>query len=369
MLQRSIAVPGYLTLAAAIGLALLWPAGADAVRYAPLLLGLVIFGLPHGAVDHHVPARLGATLPPRALILGYLAVAGAGIALWFVAPGVALGLFLVVAAAHWGSGDLWFARHVSGRAAFGRPWRAVAFAVARGLLVVLLPLLVYPAAAAEGTGAVLSAMGAGSGGWTPGGSLRVAGLALVGVTVAAAVLASRLDHRGTSRLRGQLIDVGELVLLALTMVLVPPVFAVGVYFVAWHSPRHVARLMACDPSQARLLAAGRVRAALVAWHREAAPLTAVSLAGLALMAALVWRVPVRADAITGSALGLIAALTLPHAAVVAWMDRVQLAPQRDQNTRSAAGAVVPAGLGAQIDRAATSSLRQPGTTARPAATP
>lgn len=323
-LQRFIALPGYVALAAAVVLALAWPAAAETARYWPLLAGLVLLGLPHGAVDHHVPERLGTPSRRAPLLIWYVALTAAGIALWWIAPWMALALFLVVAAVHWGAGDVWFALNVSARARFLRPWRVAAFVAARGLLPVALPLLIHPAAAAEGTGAILRAVGVESSGWAPSGVWRLAGLVAVAVAVAAAVGASVLDHRASPDPRAMRIDTAEILLLTVTMLVVPPVFAVGVYFVSWHAARHVARLMTSSPAQARLIDAGRVPAALLAWHREAAPMTLVSLAGLGILAALVWRMPVKPDAVVGSALALIAALTLPHALVVAWMDRVEL---------------------------------------------
>jgi len=335
-LRRHFALPGHLALLAAIALALLWPAAVDAALWWPLLAGLVVLGLPHGAVDHHVPARLGRAVSPPRFVAGYVALAAAVLALWWVAPGAALGVFLAVAAVHWGLGDVWFARCAGGRAPFGRRWRLVAFVAARGLLPVALPLLAFPAAAAEGTGAILGAVGADSAGWAPDGALRTAGFAVVAAAVGAALVASALDHRGLADRRGARLDAAELGLLAVAFLLVPPVFAVGLYFTAWHALRHAGRLIAASPAQARLLAAHRPAAALVRWHREAAPCTLASLAGLAVLAALVWQVPAAAPAVTGAALALIAALTIPHALVVAWMDRVQLGSVRSATTTAGA---------------------------------
>lgn len=339
-LRAWITRPAYAVLAAAIVVAVVWPAAIDTAMWWPLLISLVIFGLPHGATDHHVPASLGVPALRAPLIAGYVALTAAGIALWWVAPVAALVLFLALAAAHWGMGDVWFARRVGGRARFGRPWRAVAFIAARGLVAVLLPLLAHPAAAAAGTGAILGAVGADGAGWAPSGAWRAAGIAVVGTALAAALVASVLDHRGNGT-RGLRTDAGELVLLTIAMLVVPPVFAVGAYFLTWHAPRHAARLMAGTPAQARLIDDGRVPAAVVAWHREAAPMTALSLLGLVLLVLLAWRTPADQGLVVGAALALIAALTLPHALVVAWMDRVQLLGR--PAARGAAAATPPAG--------------------------
>jgi len=341
-LRRHFALPGHLALLAAIALALLWPAAVDAALWWPLLASLVVLGLPHGAVDHHVPARLGRAVSGSRFLAAYVALAAAVLALWWVAPGAALAVFLAVAAVHWGLGDVWFARRAGGRAPFARHWRLVAFVAARGLLPVALPLLAFPAAAAEGTGAILAAVGTGDADWAPDGAFRTAGLAVLAAAVGAALVASLLDHRGLADRRGARLDAAELGLLVVTFLLVPPVFAVGVYFTWWHALRHVGRLIAASPAQARLLAAHRPTAALARWHREAAPCTLASLAGLAILASLVWEVPAAGPAVTGAALALIAALTVPHALVVAWMDRVQLASARSGMTTTAVPALAPA---------------------------
>jgi Brp/Blh family beta-carotene 15,15'-monooxygenase len=224
--------------------------------------------------------------------------------------------FLVVAALHWGSGDGWYARVVHGRPPFSGRVDAALFVAARGALPVALPALAHPAELARGADAVLAAVGAGP---LPllAEPVRAAGLAAVGLLVGAAALSAARSLR--DRPRAALLDLGELAALTAFFVVTPAVLAVGTYLLAWHAPRHVARLIATDPVQAAL----SPWRGLVAWGREAAPLTAASLAGLGLLAATAWQVPAAADAVAGAALALIAALTLPHAVVVAWMDREQ----------------------------------------------
>ena len=125
-------------------------------------------------------------------------------------------------------------------------------------------------------------------------------------------LLSVRDNRTRPR-SALLIDLGELALLSAFFLLTPAVFAVGMYFLLWHSPRHILRLMASDPHQRALLDKGRSLAALVAFHREALLFTVVPLIGVAAIAV--------ALAATGAA--QIASLTYPHAAIVAWMDHRQ----------------------------------------------
>lgn len=313
MTARAWSAPGWAALGAVGVFALVAPGVADAVRWLPFLLGLVLFALPHGAVDHHVPRRLGRR-GGAAFVTLYLAVVVGGLVAWALAPIATLVVFLVVAALHWGAGDAWYARFVHHRPPFSGRFDAALFVAARGALPVMLPALAHPAELARGADAILGAVGGGS---APvlAGTVRAAGLAGVAVLVAAAaVMAVRSGDR-----RSRPIDLGELALLALFFTVTPAVLAVGTYLLAWHAPRHVARLIAADPAQAALTP-GR---ALRAWSREAAPLTLVSLVGLGLLVATAWRIPAADDAVAGAALALIAALTFPHAAIVLWMDRVQ----------------------------------------------
>ena len=307
--------PGWAALVAVGGLALLAPSAADAVRWLPFLLGLVVFSLPHGAVDHHVPRRLGHGRT-REFVAVYALAVLAGLALWALAPVATLVAFLVVAGLHWGAGDAWFARTVHGRRPFAGRGDAVLFVAARGMLPVALPALAHPGELARGADAILGAVGAGA---APvlAGAPRVAGLVTVAAVVAAAAVSAL--RAGPGGPRGRAIDAGELLLLAVFFVVTPAVLAVGTYLLVWHAPRHVARLIATDPAQAALPPAR----GLLAWTREAAPLTLVSLAGLGLLLATAWRGPVAPEAVGGAGLALIAALTFPHAAVVAWMDRAQ----------------------------------------------
>ena len=121
MTLRRWTLPGWAALAAVAALAVAWPAAAQELRWVPFLLGLVVFSLPHGAVDHHAPGRLGRRGGP-AFLAAYLAGVAAVLALWAVAPQATLVAFLVVAGLHWGSGDGWYARAVHGRPPFSGTW-------------------------------------------------------------------------------------------------------------------------------------------------------------------------------------------------------------------------------------------------------
>ncbi|XTZ15940.1 Brp/Blh family beta-carotene 15,15'-dioxygenase [Micromonospora echinospora] len=268
-----------------------------------LLAGLLL-GLPHGAVDHLVPAWLSVrarALPARVtLLVVYTAVAAAGLVAFRAAPTVALVGFLVVSVVHFGAADVAFHAERD-----RRPIRPEAPAVlAYGGPPVVIPLALWPeqvdpllAVVAPQTPALLTG--------------EVRRLALVTVLCAVAVTAVRHVRAGQAQ------DAGQPLLLAGLFSTVPPALAIGAYFAAWHSCRHVARLLRHDPQNSADLGAGRLGPPLRRFARQAAAPTVVAV--VALTALVTWPGH-RADPLPAT-VAVLAALTLPHAVLVAWVDR------------------------------------------------
>jgi Brp/Blh family beta-carotene 15,15'-monooxygenase len=319
-LRRTWTLPTYLALGAAAVLALLAPALVTRFEWVPLLLSLPLLGMAHGAVDHNVPGRLLRRVLTRRervlLIAGYSGLSIVLMGLWWVAPLLALGLFLLIAIVHWGDGDLWFCEVINGRSAPRSFGSLLFFVMARGLVPIAVPVLVDAKASLSAFDGLLGLFGRDET-LTISPTQRLIGLVAVGVVVVAAALFSVRDNRAWPR-RALLIDLGELALLSVFFVLTPAVFAVGVYFLVWHSPRHILRLMSCEPRQQALLDKGRSWAALVAFHREALVFTVVPLIGVAAIAVAL--AATGAAQIAAVSLAVIASLTYPHAAIVAWMD-------------------------------------------------
>ncbi|MBJ7529413.1 MAG: hypothetical protein JHD04_07825, partial [Nocardioides sp.] len=106
----------------------------------PLVLAVagagLLLGLPHGAVDHLVAARL-ARRPWPVVALAYAAVAAVSWVLLATAGPVALVAVLLLSVVHFGLGELEVVREVSG----WRPGPVVSVAVAlAGAGALLLPL-------------------------------------------------------------------------------------------------------------------------------------------------------------------------------------------------------------------------------------
>gem|GEM_PF-4355573 len=119
-----------------------------AVRFAPFVVSVGLFGLPHGAVDHLVPLRLGDVALGRSLAVVsvvYAVLGGLYLAVWAISPAVALLAFLGMTWFHWGQGDA-FALGAFGDGGHIRTrsdrWAAL---LVRGGLPMLVPLLGQPA--------------------------------------------------------------------------------------------------------------------------------------------------------------------------------------------------------------------------------
>ncbi|MGY2065697.1 beta-carotene 15,15'-dioxygenase, Brp/Blh family [Blastococcus sp. SYSU DS0619] len=283
------------------------PGGWGTTGSATVLVAGLLLGLPHGAVDHLVPAwRLGWPLTRRLLFgAGYAGLAAGAYVAFRTAPGPALLLFVLVSAWHFGTGETAFADLRAGRPVRTRPVPALVL----GGLVLLVPLLRGLGAPGSDTGALAAAVAPGWGGVPP----AAATAAVAVLTGAGGVLAIVLARRH------RWLEVGETVLVAAVALVVPPLAAFGVYFGAWHSVRHVARVVAEDPANGSDLVAGRLARPLRRFALAAGAPTAAVLLVLAVLwsAAGGWRGLVATD------LPLLAALTLPHVLVVGWVDRTQ----------------------------------------------
>ncbi|GAA0519961.1 beta-carotene 15,15'-monooxygenase, Brp/Blh family [Halorubrum aquaticum] len=347
---RSV-VDRWFTRYPAIALAALVPFGAVTplfpveIGIAAFVLGTLVVGMAHGAVDHLVPLRAaagdgaegGVSLRRSVAVVSvvYAVLGGAVVVTFVAAPAVAFVGFLGLTWLHWGQGDV-AALAVAGVEHLPtRGERALTLFV-RGGLPMAVPLVSRPeeyrlvlervvglfvvdgtATTATTATTALDPLFAPATRFAIGAAMAVATLLSLG-------LGYRRVRNGADR-RGWLRDVGETGLLWAWFLLSAPVFAIGVYFAAWHSLRHVGRLLLVDPDAVSDLSddARGVRGALRRFARDAAPLT---LGGFLVVGGMALAVPSGvgdAGDLLAVSLVAIAALTLPHVVVVAWLDGKQ----------------------------------------------
>jgi Brp/Blh family beta-carotene 15,15'-monooxygenase len=333
-LTTAVVRPSVVAIAVATVLVSLLPPLPVEVRYAPFVVSVLLFGLPHGAVDHLVPGRMlgqGGYAPrPLLAVLGvYTLLGGLYLLAWYVVPVASAVFFILMTWFHWGQGDVYAllaferADHLRSRAE-----RALALVV-RGGLPMLVPLVGFPdeyRAVAEAWVRLFApeSVSALAPFFTSEARTAVA-VGFVGVTLLSLGLGLwrvRTSPDGDI-LRGWLRDAGEVGLLWVFFLLVPPILAIGLYFTLWHALRHIARLVVVDDAGASALAAGDYLGALWRFARDATPATVGALLFFAGLYLAVPTAPGDRAGLLGLYLVGIAVLTLPHVAVVTWMDRRQ----------------------------------------------
>ncbi len=297
----------------------------------PLLLSAVVFGLPHGALDDRVLFRLfriptGAWLPRMAVYAGYVAVALAYLVAWFVEPAFAFLFFIGITWFHWGQGDVFFLRHVyqapyllhsrcmrmlSGFIRGGLPmFVTFIFHPSTYLDVAAWCLRIFPSD--QALPAFLFQLTA----FAPGTFLLF--LLFVGVYLLAAAFRSPPQKRGIAAC-----DAGEILLLLLFFMTLHPLVSIGLYFCIWHGLRHLIRLrswLQVDPPQRfSLFPAGLLL--------RSVPNTAISILALLVVAWTARNIFSSWQDLIGAYLVLISVLTLPHLAVVSWMDLHKSTPK------------------------------------------
>jgi len=261
-------------------------------------------GLPHGGVDHLMAMRLaGRRIVP--VVLAYAGLAAAAWALLRWGGPIALLAVVALSALHFGLGELVVTRELSG----WRPSRITAAAiVVAGSGALLLPL----ARSGDQFSDVARAVSPGLAQVIGAAPVRTAVLLIWLAAATVAVVASLVAGRTGAAL--------DIVLIGALGMLVQPLVAFAVWFGGWHALRHSARMLTEEPGCSALLAQGRPRAALRRLAGLAAPM---SLAALAVILALAWFTLTAPEPATvlAEVLRLLLALTVPHMAVVWWLDR------------------------------------------------
>ena len=258
---------------------------------------IIVFGVPHGALDVEIGrnllrGRVGGWWFP--VFAGpYLLLVGTVLLAWRWAPEATLATFLAASVWHFGTEDTG-----------GSGWPALF----RGGLPVAVPVLLHP----EATASVFSA---------------ASGLAFEqppAWLAAASIL--WLIPAFLTILRSRPHDLLLPGALCTAFAVLPPLTAFALYFVAVHAPAHTIALIR-HPSRAP-----RVRDEPSAW-RLAAPTTVLTVViGAALWPAYTGEAPVRLLCLT---LQLLAAFTLPHMILDAWLERQDRAAREDRKTKEA----------------------------------
>jgi Brp/Blh family beta-carotene 15,15'-monooxygenase len=263
-------------------------------------------GIPHGALDHLVTLPKSSAIKMASFIAVYIAVAIiAVIALltWSVA-----GFIFVVAmsAVHFGIGDAAFISEMDRRSFDSKKFPRFSYAAAGGALPVVIPLV------SDNSSAALERVNSSLINWHQGFNDE---LLLLTLAIFVFALLRLLQKRRIS----DAIDLPLLYLLALTA---PPLVAFAVYFGCWHAMRHTARLTLVLPRSQKAFEDGRSSQAFLSaiWPGMPALVGTFVVAGIV----IAFRGGSVSDQFLWITLVIVWALTVPHMAVTARLDRKAL---------------------------------------------
>ncbi len=269
------------------------------------LIALAI-GIPHGALDHLVTLPRSNFKKMALFITLYVAVAVLAVIALLTWNVVGFILVVIMSAVHFGIGDAAFISEIDRRSEETKRFQKYLYATAAGTLPVVIPLV------SDKSTSALEKVNPALVDWHQGLNNDL----LLWVMLITAFALLRLVQR---RRDGEAID---LVLLYLLAVTAPPLVAFAVYFGCWHAMRHTARLTLTLPSSQEAFTNGSAKRAFI---RAVLPGTP-ALVGTFVIAALI--VLLRGDSLDDQflwvALVVVWALTVPHMAVTARLDRKAL---------------------------------------------
>jgi Brp/Blh family beta-carotene 15,15'-monooxygenase len=298
-----------LIVAAAIALSIIFSSwlGADSLNWQVVMAVIALaIGIPHGALDHLVTLPKARPAKMAIFIAIYVAVALA--AIWAILQWNVWGFIAVVAmsSTHFGVGDSAFISELQRLKGSTSQLPLWAYAPAAGLLPVVIPLV--NSRSTEALTKVNDALVNWHHGFT----------SEIQIIVAAITAISSVGLITKRRFR----DLLDLALLATLASLAPPLVAFAVYFGCWHAMRHTARLTSLLPKSVAEYEKGNSWAAFLQAIVPGLPALVGTLIFVALLAG--FSDNNLSDNFLWLTLVTIWALTVPHMAVTAKLDRAAL---------------------------------------------
>jgi Brp/Blh family beta-carotene 15,15'-monooxygenase len=262
-------------------------------------------GIPHGALDHLVTLPKSKPLVMALFIVIYVLVAIVAVIAILKFNVIGFIFVLLMSATHFGIGDAAFINEMDRRGGRKKALSRTIYAVAAGSIPVMIPLV--NSASTDALAQVNPVLIDWHQGFDQEILYTVSGFALI------AILTLFLSHR-----KRESLDIALLLALAF---IAPPLIAFAVYFGCWHAMRHTARLTLTLDSSQRAYASGDSQSAFTRAVIPGLP----ALAGTFLIAGVLALMGNEFnDDFFWMALVVVWALTVPHMAVTAKLDRSAL---------------------------------------------
>jgi Brp/Blh family beta-carotene 15,15'-monooxygenase len=262
-------------------------------------------GIPHGALDHLVTLPKSRPQMMAAFVAIYVLVAVVAVIAILNFNVIGFVIVLLMSATHFGIGDTAFLNEMDRRGSAKRKLPHAIYAIAAGSTPVLIPLVNSKStdALAQVNPSLIN--------WHQGYDQEI--LYAVSAFAVAAIVVLYFSHR-----KRESIDITLLLALAL---ITPPLIAFAVYFGCWHAMRHTARLTLTLESSQRAFAHGDSSKAFTRAVIPGIP----ALLGTFLIAGVLALIGNEFDDdFFWMALVIVWALTVPHMAVTAKLDRSAL---------------------------------------------
>jgi len=263
-------------------------------------------GIPHGALDHLVTLPKSKPLVMALFVAIYVLVAIVAVIAILEFNVVGFIFVLLMSATHFGIGDAAFINEMDRRGGRKAKLPRALYAIAAGSTPVLIPLV--NSASTDALSQVNPALIDWYRGFDQEILYAVTGFAII------AIATLFFLHR-----KRESLDIALLLALAL---IAPPLIAFAVYFGCWHAMRHTARLTLVLPRSQKAFAEGNSSKAFLGAIWPGVP----ALIGTFVVAALiiVFRGGSVSDQFLWVSLVVVWALTVPHMAVTARLDRKAL---------------------------------------------
>ena len=295
-------------VAVAIALSLVFSQsfGADSMQWQiAIAIAALAIGIPHGALDHIVTIPRSKPLTMAIFILIYIAIAIVAVIAILKFNVIGFIFVLVMSATHFGIGDAAFINEIDRRSDQVRKLPRTVYAICAGSVPVFIPLV--NSASTDALAQVNPALIDWHQGFDQEILRFVTALGLIGIFV--------LFIKGRRR---EALDISLLLALALTA---PPLIAFAVYFGCWHAMRHTARLTLSLDSCQSAYSQGDLKKTFLAAVIPGVPALIGTFAIAGILAIFGTDFD---DDFFWMALVVVWALTVPHMAVTAKLDRAAL---------------------------------------------
>ncbi|MEM9109151.1 MAG: Brp/Blh family beta-carotene 15,15'-dioxygenase, partial [Planctomycetota bacterium] len=208
------------------------PNGLLQLELLPWLIALVVLGMPHGAMDWLIIRKIDreqGRSRSLSVLTKYSMMMIAGGLLFALAPVLTCVLFLILTAIHWGAADLHAYQPLQSAKDRGTWWM---LAIARGGLIIATPFALQPETAWQ----PFAALSGGSVIASPADVSRacLSLLTVCGLMLGYGWISGRLTHPGRF--------LAESAGVVAALAILPPLLAIGCYFLFVHAPRHCIRL-------------------------------------------------------------------------------------------------------------------------------